>query len=56
MTKKIRAADKVAALSILSKHFKIVGNDADEAASAAVAVAEKLQKARERLRRMREEK
>lgn len=52
-TVKVKRYEKAAALRVLAQHFKIVGNDLDQAAEAAVAVAEKMARARERLKEMR---
>lgn len=52
-TSKIRRVDKVQALGLLARHHKLVGADIDETIGAALAVAERMDKARERLRRMR---
>jgi phage terminase small subunit len=52
-THKIKRADKVAALGMLARHFKIVGGEDGEALGKALELADRLEKARARLERMR---
>lgn len=52
-TTKVRRTDKTQALQTLARHFKLVGTDMDEAVGAALAVADRMEQARERLKRMR---
>jgi phage terminase small subunit len=52
-THKIKRADKVAALGMLARHFKIVGGEEGEALGRALELADRLEKARARLERMR---
>ncbi len=47
-TKKVRRVDKMAALSILARHFKIVGDDNDGVNALANALADRLKAARQR--------
>jgi len=49
VTKKIRRADKMAALSILAKHVKIIGDDSDGVNALASALADRLKAARKRV-------
>lgn len=51
---KVRRVDKMAALTLLARHHKIVG-DAVDSGKDALAMAERLGAARERLRRLREQ-
>ncbi len=53
LTAKVRRYEKAGALRVLAQHFKIVGNDIDEAVGAAMAVAERMAKAKARLKEMR---
>lgn len=56
-THKVRVAvSKVQALGVLARHYKLVGAEIDETIGAAMAVAERMEKAAERLKRMRPEK
>lgn len=55
-THKIRRSDKVQALGVLARHFKIVGAEIDETVGVAMAVAERMERAAERLKRMRPDK
>lgn len=48
ITKKIRTADKMAALSVLARHFKIVGEDDDGVNNLVNALADRLKQARAR--------
>lgn len=50
-TKKIKRADKMAALSILAKHFKIVGDEGDGVNALASALADRLDAAHRRITR-----
>lgn len=48
-TRKVKAADKIAALKVLAEHHGIVGSDAQQAAGALVdALAERMEAARQR--------
>ena len=47
-TKKVRRVDKMAALGILARHFKIVGDDNEGVNALASALAERLKSARNR--------
>jgi len=49
ITKKIRRADKMGALTLLAKHFKIVGDEGDGVNALASALADRLDNARRRL-------
>lgn len=49
VTKKVRRADKMAALGILAKHFKIVGDEGDGVNALASALADRLKAARSRV-------
>lgn len=55
-THKIRRSDKVQALGVLARHFKLVGTEIDETVGVAMAVAERMERAAERLKRMRPDK
>jgi phage terminase small subunit len=48
ITTKIKKSDKVAALNILAKHFKLVGDEGDGVNALASALADRLQSARTR--------
>lgn len=48
-TKKIRRVDKMAALNVLAKHFKIVGEEGDGVNALASALADRLNKAKRRM-------
>lgn len=52
-TAKVKRFEKAGALKVLAQHFKIVGNEIDEAVSAALAIAERMEKARARVKAMR---
>ncbi len=52
-TVRIKSADKTAALGILARHFRIVGSELDETVGKALAFAERLGRARERVRNLR---
>lgn len=52
-TAKVRRYEKAGALRVLAQHFKIVGPDLDETLSAAMAVAERMARAKQRLKDMR---
>jgi phage terminase small subunit len=52
-TVKVRRSGKDAALSILSRHFKIAGHEIDEAVGKLATFAERLAEARERERKLR---
>jgi phage terminase small subunit len=49
VTTKIKRSDKVAALNILAKHFKLVGDEGDGVNALASALADRLQSARRRV-------
>ena len=49
VTTKIKKSDKVAALNILAKHFKLVGDEGDGVNALASALADRLQSARRRV-------
>ncbi len=49
ITTKIKKSDKVAALNILAKHFKLVGDEGDGVNALASALADRLQSARRRV-------
>lgn len=53
LTAKVRRYEKAGALRVLAQHFRIVGPDLDETVSAAMAVADRMARARERLKSMR---
>ena len=48
-TKKVRRVDKMAALNVLARHFKIVGDDNEGVNALASALAERLKRARNRV-------
>lgn len=48
VTKKIRRADKMAALTILAKHVKVIGDESDGVNALASALADRLKAARRR--------
>ena len=48
-TRKIRTVDKMAALSLLAKHFKLVGDEGDGVNALASALADRLRSARRRI-------
>jgi phage terminase small subunit len=48
-TKKVRTVDKMAALSLLAKHFKIVGDEGDGVNALASALADRLDRAHRRV-------
>jgi phage terminase small subunit len=50
---KIRRSDKNQALSVLARYQKLIGGEVEDAMGAALAVAERMEKARARLKRMR---
>lgn len=52
-TVKVRRMGKDASLGILARHYKIVGSELDETVGKALAFAERLGRARERVRQMR---
>lgn len=51
-TAKIRRSDKVAALGVLARHFKIVGNEMDETLSKHADIASRMERAAERMRKL----
>jgi phage terminase small subunit len=52
-TFKIRRTDKNQALNVLARHHKLIGSEIDETVGAAIAIGERMERARARLRRMR---
>jgi phage terminase small subunit len=52
-TFKIRRTDKNQALNVLARHHKLIGAEIDETVGAAIAIGERMERARARLRRMR---
>lgn len=52
-TVKVRRMGKDASLGILARHYKIVGSELDETVGKALAFAERLGRARERVRQLR---
>jgi phage terminase small subunit len=51
-TKKIRRTDKMAALALLARHFKVVGDESDGVNALASALADRLKSARRRVEQM----
>ena len=49
VTKKIKRADKMAALALLARHFKIVGAEDDGVNQLATALADRLNRAKRRM-------
>jgi phage terminase small subunit len=53
LTHKVRRADKLGALNVLARHFKIIGAEPDETVSKVAAIAERMERATARLARLR---
>lgn len=54
-TAKVKRFQKDAALRMLAQHFKLVGSEMDGAIGAAIEIGERMERARARLARMRQE-